>query len=126
MGNVDDKVTYALDMADIMAGVGVSEHGAPQLVIGEGPVAVQLVGGRDPEATLAGARRIVDAAWNYMLAVKSQSLRRLKAEGQDRRDPGGSLLRAAAQLGQQPPGLERGHGPFADRADSGVGGVDLR
>lgn len=31
---------------------------------------------------------------------------------------------AAAQFGEDLPGLEGGHGPFADAADAGVGSVD--
>src|SRR5690606_6810623 len=37
----------------------------------------------------------------------------------------GAALRAAAQLGQNAPGLEGGYGAFTDAADAGVAGVDL-
>jgi len=76
VGNLNEKSqpTYLVDISRTAADVGVDENGRARLVIGDGNVSLEFSGGPDVNKNMAGARRIIDAIWNYLVAVKRHEL----------------------------------------------------
>lgn len=71
-----------LDVTSIKAEAITDEDGRPALVIRSGNVVVELSGGAHLREAVAGARRIVDAIWDYTLAVETQRLSQPEAPPQ--------------------------------------------
>jgi hypothetical protein len=71
MSTDDDR--KILDPTTLVATVDTGEHGRPVLVIGDGHASVALpAASRDDADALAAARRISQAVWDYVLAVKTR------------------------------------------------------
>lgn len=67
----------SLDITQVQAEMVRDEDGQPSLLIRVGDVLIEFSGGGEYAESLAGARRIHEALWNYGMAV---SARRLLAE----------------------------------------------